>query len=117
MLSQLKQFLDDNPQVTLLRIEGHTDSDGDDAANLKLSGNRAASCVKWLVGKGIDRGRLIAVGFGEIKPIADNNTKPGKEQNRRTEFHIASLDGKAFKNRAADGGGTVYKLDQRAVST
>jgi OOP family OmpA-OmpF porin len=109
VLSVLKQFLDDNPNVTLLRIEGHTDSDGDDNANLKLSGNRAVSCVKWLTDKGIVRSRLLAVGFGELKPIADNNTKDGKELNRRTEFHVAAVDGKAYLGRAPDGGGTIFK--------
>ena len=109
VLSVLKQFLEDNPSVTLLRIEGHTDSDGDDNANLKLSGNRAVSCVKWLTDKGIDRSRLLAVGFGEMRPIADNNTKDGKEMNRRTEFHVAAIEGKAYLGRAPDGGGTIFK--------
>lgn len=110
VLTQLKTFLDDNPQVTLLRIEGHTDSDGDDAMNLKLSGERALACVNWLVGKGIARDRLIAVGFGESRPLKDNLTKENKEQNRRTEFRLAAIAGKPFLGRAADGGGTVMKL-------
>jgi OOP family OmpA-OmpF porin len=109
-LNVLKKFMDDNPQITLFRIEGHTDSDGDDAMNLKLSGNRALASVTWLANHGVARDRLIAVGFGKTKPIADNATAAGKEQNRRTEFHIAAIDGKAFLGRPGDGGGTVFKL-------
>jgi OmpA-OmpF porin, OOP family len=110
VLTQLKQFLDDNPQITLLRIEGHTDSDGDDAMNMKLSGERALACVTWLVGKGIARDRLIATGFGETRPLKPNDTKENKEQNRRTEFRIAAIAGKNFLGRAPEGGGTVFKL-------
>jgi OOP family OmpA-OmpF porin len=114
VLTQLKTFLDENPQITLLRIEGHTDSDGDDAMNMKLSGERALACVTWLVGKGIARDRLIATGFGETRPLKANDTKENKEQNRRTEFRIAAIAGKNFLGRAPEGGGTVFKLD-RAV--
>jgi OOP family OmpA-OmpF porin len=109
-LDQLKEFLDKNPQVTLLRIEGHTDSDGDDNMNLKLSGERALAVVTYLVSQGISRDRLLAVGFGETKPVAPNDTKENKEQNRRTEFHMAQIEGKNYAGRAPDGGGTVFKL-------
>lgn len=109
VLDQLKQFLVDNPQVTLLRIEGHTDSDGDDNMNLKLSGERALAVVTYLTTQGIARERLLAVGFGETKPVAQNDTPANKEQNRRTEFHMAQIDGKNFLGRANDGGGTVFK--------
>jgi|GEM_PF-482960 len=110
VLNQLKQFMTDNPQVTLLRVEGHTDSDGDDNMNLKLSGERALAVVAWLVTQGISRDRLLAVGFGETKPIVANDTPANKEQNRRTEFHMAAIDGKNFLGRDPVAGGTVYKL-------
>lgn len=108
-LNQLKDFMEKNPQVTLLRVEGHTDSDGDDAMNLKLSGERALAVVTWLTGKGIARDRLIAVGFGETKPLVANDTPQNKEQNRRTEFHTAGIEGKNFLGRDPTGGGTVFK--------
>ena len=110
VLNQLKQFLTDNPQVTLLRIEGHTDSDGDDNMNLKLSGERALAVVAWLVTQGISRDRLLAVGFGETKPLVANDTPANKEQNRRTEFHMAAIEGKNYLGRDPVAGGTVYKL-------
>jgi outer membrane protein OmpA-like peptidoglycan-associated protein len=71
-----------------IQIDGHTDSDGDDAANQQLSQKRAESVRNYLVSKGIDITRIKAKGFGESKPIADNNTTQGKAKNRRTEITI-----------------------------
>lgn len=69
-------------------LEGHTDSDGANAANQTLSENRAAAVKTYLVENGIDSGRLSSVGFGESKPIATNKTKAGKAQNRRVEVKL-----------------------------
>ena len=73
-----------------LRVEiaGHTDSDGDEKANMTLSQARAESVVKYLVSKGISASRLIAKGYGESEPIDDNSTAAGKQKNRRTEARI-----------------------------
>src|SRR5690606_8092345 len=60
-LEQLRLFLVENPRVTKLRIEGHTDNTGDAANNEKLSGERALALKKWLVDRGIQKERLIAV--------------------------------------------------------
>ena len=109
VLTQLKQFLEENPRVTKLRIEGHTDNVGNDNDNMDLSARRALTCKKWLVDNGIDAKRLLAVGFGESKPIADNATADGKAQNRRTEFHIAELDGKRYLGRDPTAGGKVLE--------
>lgn len=67
-------------------VEGHTDSDGDEAANLKLSEARAKSVMEQLISNGIDKSRLKFKGLGESKPVAENNTPEGKAQNRRVEF-------------------------------
>ncbi|AUX32599.1 MULTISPECIES: OmpA family protein [Sorangium] len=107
VLSIVDDFLKQRKDVTLLRVEGHTDSDGEDAANQVLSEKRAMSVARWLVAKGHDCKRFIAVGFGETKPIADNNTPDGKAQNRRTGFFIAAVDGKAVDKQPVDGGGKV----------
>jgi outer membrane protein OmpA-like peptidoglycan-associated protein len=67
-------------------VEGHTDSDGDEAANLKLSKARGKAVMDKLISMGIAADRLKYDGFGESKPIADNGTAEGKANNRRVEF-------------------------------
>ncbi len=67
-------------------IDGHTDNTGDAAHNLTLSQQRADAVKTQLVSMGIDAGRLTTKGFGDTKPISDNNTPEGKANNRRVEF-------------------------------
>ncbi len=110
VLDQLKLFLDENPQVTKLRIEGHTDNVGQPGDNEKLSGERALTIKKWLVDKGVAKERLIAVGFGEKKPVADNSKEEGRAQNRRTEFKIAELKGKAYLGMDPTAGAKVFDM-------
>ena len=108
-LNQLKQYLDETPRVTKLRIEGHTDNAGQAAANETLSGQRALAIKAALVAKGVAKERLLAVGFGQSKPIADNTTEEGKSKNRRTEFHVAELGGKKYLGLDPTGGGKVFE--------
>lgn len=67
-------------------VEGHTDSDGAEATNQKLSEERAKAVMDKLIEMGIDPSRLKSLGFGQSKPIADNSSPEGKAQNRRVEF-------------------------------
>ena len=67
-------------------IEGHTDAEGNAASNQTLSVERANAVRTMLVGLGIDAGRLEATGFGQTRPVADNDTPTGREQNRRVEL-------------------------------
>lgn len=106
-LMHIKQFLDAKTYITVLRIEGHLDKGGNVATNQTLSEKRALAIAKWLVVKGIDCKRLLAVGFGETKPIAENSTPEGKAQNRRIEIRMAALRGKAIGGMPLDGGGRV----------
>ena len=69
-------------------VEGHTDSVGSEKLNQSLSESRALSVKEFLVDKGIEEFRLSAVGYGESKPIATNNTKAGRTQNRRVEINL-----------------------------
>ena len=69
-------------------IEGHTDSDGSNEFNLRLSDSRAIAVKKYLVEQGIDEFRLSAMGYGESKPIDTNKTKAGKANNRRVEVKL-----------------------------
>ena len=64
-------------------IEGHTDSRGDAAYNQALSEKRAKAAADRLVERGVDADRISSVGYGEAKPIADNDTAEGRQANRR----------------------------------
>jgi outer membrane protein OmpA-like peptidoglycan-associated protein len=68
-----------------IEISGHTDNVGKKKTNLKLSQRRADAVKKYLVSKGIDASRIDAVGYGDAKPIASNDTKEGRQKNRRIE--------------------------------
>ncbi|MBL0356628.1 MAG: OmpA family protein [Chitinophagaceae bacterium] len=85
-LKEIAQVLKDNPTVKI-RIVGHTDSDGDDAANLDLSKHRAAAVRQELLNNfGIEPARIETDGKGELQPIAANDTAANKAKNRRVEF-------------------------------
>ena len=75
-------------QSMRVMLEGHTDNVGSDAANHKLSENRAKAVYDYLVKHGVASNRLQYKGYGESKPIADNNTEEGRAQNRRTVFTV-----------------------------
>jgi outer membrane protein OmpA-like peptidoglycan-associated protein len=90
ILEEVRAVLAANPQITSIRIEGHTDNVGRDDRNLDLSRRRAESVKRWLVEHGIEESRMTAEGLGETRPIADNTTPAGRQTNRRVEFHISS---------------------------
>ena len=75
---------------TLIEIAGHTDNVGEEEANLQLSQKRAEAVKKYLLSKGISSSRVTAVGYGESKPVSDNNSDKGRALNRRTEVYIKS---------------------------
>ncbi len=88
ILNEVAQALNDNQQIKKIRVEGHTDAQGSDASNLKLSQRRADSVMAALIQRQVSPSRMEAVGFGESKPIATNSTAAGRAENRRTEFNI-----------------------------
>lgn len=86
VLNEIAAVLIKNPDLKI-KIIGHTDSDGSEAANLELSKQRAASVKQVLINQfNIDAIRMETDGTGELNPVSDNTTKEGKANNRRVEF-------------------------------
>jgi OOP family OmpA-OmpF porin len=71
-----------------LEISGHTDTDGDEDANMRLSERRAQAVLEYMLRAGLPGDRLVAVGHGQEQPVASNDTAEGKAQNRRIEFTV-----------------------------
>ncbi len=92
LLDEVAVVIRDNPQMRVIRVEGHTDSDGSELYNLKLSQSRAESVRAALIERGIEAGRLTAVGFGQQVPIVPNDSEDNKARNRRVEFIIVESD-------------------------
>lgn len=83
-LDELAEYMT-HKKSTRLEISGHTDNAGNKAVNKKLSQQRADAIRDYLVSKGIEAGRIKAVGYGDEKPIAPNDTSEGRQKNRRIE--------------------------------
>ncbi|MEM9696514.1 MAG: OmpA family protein, partial [Myxococcota bacterium] len=86
VLDNVAQVINAHPEVGRVQVEGHTDARGSAAYNKGLSQRRANSVLEYLVRKGVDRKRLVAVGFGPDRPIATNDTEDGRSKNRRVDF-------------------------------
>ena len=84
-INQIFSLMKKQPDLKF-EIDGHTDNTGVAAHNLTLSQQRAESVKTQLVNMGINGSRLTTKGFGDTKPISDNNTPEGKANNRRVEF-------------------------------
>jgi OOP family OmpA-OmpF porin len=85
IIQQVVEMLKVNPELKL-NIEGHTDNIGSPASNKTLSEERAKSVVSAIVSEGIAPERLSSTGYGQEKPIGDNNTEEGRAKNRRVEL-------------------------------
>ncbi len=84
-INKIFSLMNKQPELNF-SVEGHTDSDGDDAKNMELSKARGKAVMERLISLGIDANRLKSTGWGESKPLADNGTAEGKANNRRVEF-------------------------------
>ncbi len=92
LMNEIADVIKKNPQIKKIRIEGHASSEGNAAHNKTLSDERAKSVMKYLTEHGIPTAELAAIGYGSDRPIADNGTEEGREQNRRVEFLILEQD-------------------------
>lgn len=91
LLKDIGRAIETLPEGGRVRIEGHTDSVGTNAANRKLGQARAEAVRRWLIERGgIAEERLEAIGIGEESPIASNDTPEGRAKNRRVEFHLVN---------------------------
>lgn len=90
VLNSVGKVLDKYDQ-TVVEVAGHTDSTGTDAYNMQLSERRAGAVAAYLSGQGVSNQRIITVGMGESRPIADNSTAVGRQANRRVEITMVPL--------------------------
>ena len=99
VLGQIALTLKAHPEIGRCAVEGHTDDTGPPEWNQKLSVLRAEAVVEFLVGKGVERSRLAAIGHGEKVPWASNDTEEGRAKNRRVIFHIEGVNGDEAKKQ------------------
>ena len=99
-VEKLAQILKEYPDTNIL-IEGHTDSDGTDAFNQKLSERRAQAVASYAQSIGVSSSRFQTVGYGESQPVAPNDTTAGKQSNRRVEIAVMAND--KMKQAAQEG--------------
>lgn len=81
----------DKYEKTVIEVAGHTDSTGSDAYNQALSERRAESVARYLQSQGVSSQRIITVGMGERRPVADNSTAEGRQANRRVELTLVPV--------------------------
>jgi outer membrane protein OmpA-like peptidoglycan-associated protein len=86
-LDKVVQFMLEE-DIKMIEISGHTDNEGSDSYNKKLSEGRASAVVGYLASKGISSDRMVAVGYGESRPVESNQSDAGRAQNRRVEFTL-----------------------------
>ena len=90
-LDKLVQILNDNPEISI-ELGSHTDSRGNNEYNLRLSQKRAEAAVNYLISKGIESERVVALGYGEEKHLVeDAKTEEEHQMNRRTEFKVTQI--------------------------
>lgn len=93
VLNDVAKGLVSQPDLKV-EIAGHTDSKGSNSYNQKLSERRAASVKSYLISQGVGASQLVSKGYGEVQPVATNDTDAGRAQNRRVEFRVLAGPGK-----------------------
>ncbi|WP_437589082.1 OmpA family protein [Sorangium sp. So ce1000] len=93
ILYEVRDAIQQNPDIELVEVQGHTDDNGTEQFNLALSQARADAVLSWLVSAGVPREKLVAKGYGFEQPLADNRIKTGRQKNRRVQFMIIKRKG------------------------
>ena len=106
-LEQLATTMKKHPNITKLRVEGHTDNVGKVRLNDRLSKARAEAVAKWLAQHEVAEARIITQGFGATRPVVANDSADHRAQNRRTEYYVEELDGKKVDAQAKIASGTA----------
>jgi outer membrane protein OmpA-like peptidoglycan-associated protein len=88
VLFEVRDVLQQNPDIELIEVQGHTDDDGNEEYNLALSQQRADAVRTWLIQAGVPESKVTAKGYGFERPLADNRIKTGRQKNRRVQFVI-----------------------------
>jgi outer membrane protein OmpA-like peptidoglycan-associated protein len=97
ILREVMRVLVEHPELVRVEIQGHTDDRGTREFNQRLSEERARSVMSWLVARGIAETRLMAKGYGQDQPLAENATEAGRALNRRVEFRVLETAAKGSK--------------------
>jgi outer membrane protein OmpA-like peptidoglycan-associated protein len=95
LLQEIATVINQNTHIRKIRIEGHTDSFGDEDRNRDLSRRRARAVMDRLVANGVAAERLESRGYGHVRPVAPNYSDEGRAQNRRVELNIIEQDAPA----------------------
>ncbi len=93
ILNAVAATINNNPQINKIAIQGHADERGDDDYNLRLTADRAASVVTYLIKKGVKPSKLTSMGYGEYCPVDPGHNEGAWENNRRVEFKVLIIDG------------------------
>ena len=93
LLDEVAATMLDHPELRRVEVQGHTDDQGTDEYNKKLSQDRAEAVMNYLVSTGVPGNRLTATGYGEAQPLQKGITEDARATNRRVEFHIIDRDG------------------------
>jgi OOP family OmpA-OmpF porin len=88
LMTEIRDVIEQHPEIQKIEVQGHTDDAGTEAYNLKLSQDRADAVRQWLIDAGIPAEKLVAKGYGLWKPLADNRVNIGRTKNRRVQFII-----------------------------
>jgi outer membrane protein OmpA-like peptidoglycan-associated protein len=107
VVDKVATFLLQHPEVKRVRIEGHTDDQGDKEQNVDLSERRAWSVKGYLVEHGVDGRRLYPMGYGPTRPVDPRRNKAARAKNRRVEFHVIANDQNPDGTLRDDGGSKI----------